>query len=94
MPAGRCSGCGLNDSARKVALHVLTCSRYLDLFRQDPARCLDPAAEYERYRTEELNPEARAERRDVRLRDRFAELDRQQAVQADRWRTPPDLLDD
>lgn len=94
MPSGRCVGCGFRESVRKVEVHILGCPDYLDVFRVDPARCLDPAAEHQRYQNEEDNPEARAVKRDFRLQDRFAELDRRHAVQAHRWRTPRDILDD
>lgn len=93
MPSGRCSGCGHSDSPKKVSTHVVSCPQYLLLHQTDPALCLSPAAEAEKYRRENT-AEARAARRDTRLHHRFAELDRLQAAQANRWQRPPDLLDD
>ncbi len=94
MAMGRCAGCGKTDASRKVQLHALTCPEYLDLYRTDPVRCLDPDAEYARYQAEDNNPEARAERRDIRLRRRFLDTEQANARQAARWATPKDLLDD
>lgn len=94
MAAGRCAGCGCTDSARKIGLHVMTCPQYIELYRCEPGRCLDPEAEYQRYRTEEDTAEARAHRRHLRLRDSFAETQARQALQAARWRQPRDILDD
>jgi hypothetical protein len=94
MPAGRCSGCGRIDSRTKIGQHVVTCTAYAELFSHSPDECLDPGADYLRYRATTDTPDARAQRRDDRLRGRFAELDRHQAVSVARWRTPPDILDD
>lgn len=93
MPAGRCSGCGRTDSLRKVRLHVVECTDYIELFRQEPARALDPHAEYVRYRREHGSPEARAVQRGHRLEVRFAEINRHQAASTSRWATPPDILE-
>lgn len=91
---GRCAGCGLTDSPKKVRLHVMTCPDYLALHHSEPGRALDPEAEYERHRTEDNTSEARAERRDLKLRTRFAETQRRQSAQADRFRRPRDILAD
>jgi hypothetical protein len=93
MPQGRCAGCGHSDSASKVAQHVLNCPAYLKLFREDPKRCLDPEAEYVRYREYDDTSEARAVRRDARLRDRFTEMERLQELARQRWRAK-DILED
>lgn len=93
MALGRCSGCGRADSLRKISLHILSCPLYGELFAREPERCLDPAAENERYRAEENTPQARAEQRGERLHQRFSEINRQQAVSASRWARPPDILD-
>lgn len=94
MSAGRCSGCGRIDSCTKICQHIVTCPEYADLFSSAPHECLDPAADYQRHRAVTDTPDARARRRDDRLRERFADLDRRQAVSVTRWRTPPDILDD
>ncbi len=94
MPTGRCSGCGYSDSCKKVEVHVLACAGYRQRFAEAPGQCLDPAAEHARFKAEEDTREARAERRDQRLSDRFAEMDRLAAHQVDRWRQPPDILAD
>lgn len=92
MP-GRCAGCGRTGPESKINLHVIDCPDYLDLYARQPDKALTPVAEYTRYRTEDRNPEARAEQRSARLVVRFAEINRQQAVSAARWAKPPDLLD-
>lgn len=94
MAAGRCAGCGLIDSSKKVGLHVMMCPQYLALYNSEPDRALDPEAEYERHQTEDNTSEARAERRDVKLRQRFAETHRRQSTQADRFKRPKDILED
>lgn len=93
MPAGRCAGCGRVDSRRKIALHIAECSQYIELYQRDPSRALTPEAEYERHRTVDMTPEARAFQRGVRLKHRFAEINQQQQASASRWATPPDILE-
>ncbi len=92
MATGRCAGCGRTDSLRKVGLHIVECEAYIKVFLHHPERALDPAAEYERHRTENT-PEVRAEARGHRLHARFAEIARQQAASASRWARPPDILE-
>lgn len=93
MPAGRCAGCGLVDSCRKVSAHVLGCAEFAELFRNNPERCLDPAAEYERVKAQDTS-DTRALARERRMTDRFAALEARTAHQAARWRRPPDILED
>lgn len=93
MAMGRCSGCQRVSPERKIRSHIITCAQYQKLFQLDPERCLDPAAEFRRYRARECSPEARADQRDVRLRVRFADINQQQASSTARWATPPDILD-
>lgn len=92
MASGRCSGCGRTGSAKKIALHIISCPAYIELHRTAPAQCLSPAAEADRHRTDNTQ-QHRAQLRDERLLARFAALDNEVRVQAERWRTPPDLLD-
>jgi hypothetical protein len=94
MATGRCAGCGCTGSVCKIGSHVMTCPQYIELYQHDPARCLDPAAEYQRYRTDEDTSEARARRRHLRLADSYIDLERRQALQATRWRKPKDILED
>lgn len=91
--AGRCI-CGLTGSDRKVQLHVLTCVQYLELYRQDPGRCPAPAELHRLHKATHDSSMVRAARRDVRLRQRFVELDRTHVRAAQRWATPADLLAD
>lgn len=93
MAVGRCSGCKVTGPRKKIENHVLSCPQYLELFRADPARALDPVTEARRYAQEDTCA-ARAARRDVRLRERFAEMDAHASAQADRWRVPHDILED
>lgn len=92
--AGRCAGCGCTDSVKKIKSHVMTCPQYIELYRSEPSRCLDPEAEYHRHRNDEGTSEARAQRRHLRLTDSFTDMERRQALQAARWRRPKDILDD
>ncbi len=94
MSLGRCSGCGYSSASTKVNNHVMTCSAYAALYRQNPGRCLSPTAEYERYRTVEDSPEARAARRETRIQVILADMERQYAAQAVRWQRPKDILAD
>jgi hypothetical protein len=89
---GRCAGCGVVGSPRKVNQHLLTCEQFKELFRTDRARALDAASEYARFRTHDT-PEARAEARDERLTALFADQETGLARQHARWATPPDLLE-
>jgi hypothetical protein len=93
MAAGRCSGCGRTGSLRKINLHIVHCQSYVELYAQDPSRCLDPVAEWRRHRRQNDTPMARAEQRGQRLSVRFAEINRQQQASASRWLRPPDLLE-
>lgn len=93
MAAGRCAGCGQTGSVRRVRLHILDCTSYIELFQRDPGLALTPEAELSRFRREDDTPEARARRRGERLTPRFAEINRAQLAAASRWATPPDLLD-
>lgn len=74
--------------------HVVTCPSYLALFKTDASKALSPEAEYLRWKEEEDNEDIRAERKDVRLQERFADMDRRRELQKDRWTPPPDLLAD
>lgn len=91
---GRCAGCGNTASSRKIEIHILTCDQFLALFKSTPQRCLDPQAEFERFKSEEDTPEARAVRRGQRLQQRFLEFDAIARTQADRWRPEGDILAD
>lgn len=91
--AGRCSGCGLSDSSKKVTAHITTCPDYIALYYSEPDQCLDPVAEYRKHREADTF-EARAERRNERLHERFAEMERLHSIQVARWRTPKCILDE
>lgn len=91
MAQGRCVGCGHIGSSAQVGIHVLTCLEYLALYRTSPENCLDPETAYQRHRQE--TSQARAERRDQRL-GRYEAIDRQHELEAARWKTPADILED
>jgi len=93
MAQGRCAGCGRIDSLRKVSLHIVGCSEYIDLYARHPERCLAPVAEFERYCIEDNSPVARAEQRGTRLAERFAEINQHQHRSAARWARPKDILE-
>ncbi len=93
MATGRCAGCGRTSSLRRVSQHIVDCPQYLNLYQQDPHRCLAPEAEYERFRREDNSPVAKAEQRGTKLAARFAEINRHQARSAARWQRPPDILE-
>ena len=66
---------------------MVGCPAYQALYL-DPAtrdRCLDPEAEYDRWRGAEGSPEARSAVRSDRLQARFADADRRRAEQVARW---------
>ncbi len=94
MPTGRCAGCERTGPATKIAVHVLSCSEYVALYRQDRARCLDPVTEYLRHRAAESTTETHARDRDKRLADKYAVTAHTLARQAARFATPADILDD
>lgn len=91
--SGRCAGCGITGSPRKVNQHLLACSEFQELFRTDPAAALDAQSEYRRFR-EQDTPESRAQNRDARLTVLFADQERLLVRQQARWATPRDLLED
>lgn len=93
MPTGRCAGCDRTGPATKITVHILGCAGYAALYRQDPARCLDPVSEYERHRSISTT-ESHARDRDRRLADKYAVTATAAAIQAARFATPADILDD
>jgi hypothetical protein len=85
---GRCAGCGRTDkNADVVREHTRQCPQYAAVYAADPALALDPADEFARWAAED-RPEVRAARKSAAV----AEADRRRAEQANRWRTPPDIL--
>lgn len=93
MAQGRCAGCGRVDSLRKISLHIVGCEKYIDLYANDPERCLAPVAEFERFCVEDNSAIARAERRGTRLAERFAQINEHQQRSAARWARPKDILE-
>jgi hypothetical protein len=67
--------------------HTRYCPEYADLFKAEPMRALEPGVEYARW-ADEQRADDRAEHREGAI----AEADRRRAVQAERWKTPDDLL--
>lgn len=61
MAAGRCAGCGKTGSSCKIDGHAMECPDWLELFRTEPDRALDAAAEYRRWKADD-----RADERDAR----------------------------
>lgn len=94
MAQGRCVGCGLVGSSRAVQRHTMSCERYIDLFRNANEPVLYPGAEYERYRDEELNPEAIAAAKRARIRVLVESQDARIAARESRWDTPEEILAD
>lgn len=94
MSTGRCAGCERTGPASKITVHILGCAAYAVLYRQNPARCLDPVTEYERYRGSDNTSETHARDRDKRLADRYAVTAHTAARQAATFARPRDLLDD
>jgi hypothetical protein len=74
--------------------HIMTCPAYLEVYKQDPTRALDPRAEFDRWKLDEDSPESRAVAKDARLAKRFADLDARREVQTERWARPKDILAD
>lgn len=94
MAVGRCAGCGKQGSACKVEQHLVSCEKYIALFKNHPERALLPEAEYERYKREDRSPEAKAEAKEQRLHATLVDEDRRRASQEARWATPKDILAD
>lgn len=89
MP-GRCAGCERTDkSADTTREHTRYCPAFKVLFEQSPERALDPETEYRRW-VELERGIAREGIRQIAIR----EAERRRAVQAERWATPPDILDE
>lgn len=89
MP-GRCAGCGeMNKDILAVREHVRYCPDYARLYAEHPERAHEPGKEWERWITEQRAAE-RAARREAAI----DEADRRRAAQKQRWRTPPDILED
>lgn len=90
MSIGRCSGCGLSHKdSGLVREHTRYCRKFAAVYAKDPALCLEPEAEFLRWRDDD-----RWQEREARKDEIIAEADRRRAVQADRWATPPDILED
>jgi len=94
MP-GACSGCGDESvSCKKIAAHIQQCSAYAKLYKESPELALTPAAEYEKRRAMQQDPELRAAAREVRLNKVFADVDRRRQAETDRFKRPADMLAD
>lgn len=88
MCQGRCAGCGKTGPAKVIRGHTTGCKKFASLFRADPARALDPEAEYARWKDEEAGTEKTAARQ--------AQVDRTddaRAAMAERFRTKDPLED-
>jgi hypothetical protein len=77
---GRCAGCGAEGTIKRVAQHTVTCEKFAELFRKDPALALDPASAFRAYRAED----AQEERFDAKVAKRASIKDRLQGVASDR----------
>jgi hypothetical protein len=76
-----------------VSNHMTHCPDLAKLYQTDPSKVIPAEEEYARVRAEKADPEARAEAKDARLAQRFAEMDRKREQQVARWK-PRDILDD
>lgn len=86
---GRCAGCQETGELKRIAWHVTLCPKWAQLYRDDPAAVLDPAAEYERWHREERGAERRAD-----LERRIADTQASRAASVDRFRVRDPLEDD
>lgn len=90
MAIGRCPGCGLtHKDSGLVREHTRYCKLYAALYVKHPERAIDPEAEFIRWRDE-----LRSGEREERKGEVIAEADRRRAVQAARWATPLDILEE
>ena len=89
VSSGRCAGCGKVGTLAEVSEHTRDCRDFRLLFTEDPDRALHPADEFERWAAED-RPAQRAGARQAKV----TEADRRRAEQAERWRTPADILED
>jgi hypothetical protein len=72
-----------------VREHTRYCRKYKELYATRPKQALDPEDEFIRWRDGD-----RAGERDDRRQAAVDEADRRRAVQAGRWATPPDILEE
>lgn len=86
---GRCAGCGETGPERQVTAHLASCARFAQLYREHPERALPPAREYRRWREQE-----KAAEQEERIAARITATGIERSVMADRFRTPPDILED
>lgn len=78
-----------DKNADEVREHTRYCPDFAVLFAEHLERALDPEAEYVRW-VEFDRAEMRSGRRDAHV----AEADGRRAAQRERWRTPPDILEE
>jgi hypothetical protein len=89
MIMGRCAGCGEKGNAHLLREHIRYCQDYARLHAGHPEQALAPEEEFVRWKKDQRSGE-RAGRREAAI----DEADRRRAVQADRWATPPDIVED
>ena len=87
MP-GRCSGCGEVGSPCRVRAHIMDCDKWQVLYRTDPAKALDPVADYALWKAGGKKA-ARAAELDLVI----AETERRRTAMHDRFARPADILE-
>lgn len=86
---GRCPGCGEMGSGGAVAVHMVTCRKFAQLYREHPERCMPPEQEYQRWLAEDKAGET-----EERIAAKVAAGAEQRSAMADRFRTPNILEDE
>jgi hypothetical protein len=91
MATGRCAGCGavLRGTEKANRAHVLSCERWAELYRQDPARALEPEEEHARYQEQDRPAE-----REARLAALMADTAGRRRQSLDRFRRRDPLEDE
>jgi hypothetical protein len=85
---GRCAGCGQTGLLKAVNAHIVTCSQWAVLYKQDREAVLEPADELVRWEQQDKDGE-----RAARVQERITQTDERRAVMMDRF-TARDPLED
>jgi hypothetical protein len=89
VAAGRCAGCTKVAPVPAIRIHVVDCPAWQKLYAADPARALEPVAEYQRWLDEDKDDE-----RDQHRERAVAETAERRAAGTVRFAKPKDILDD
>lgn len=88
MATGRCAGegCGKTGPEKAMLRHIRECPKWQAVYAEDPARALDPVAEYVRWQSED-----QAADRDARRQEAVTRTDGQRAAMHKRFSRSTDI---